>query len=158
MNFDFMKIIDLKALIIGNRESYIKSGTFINLTCTINAQIRDINDNHMSPINKKVTIITEWYKDNKLVNNYEHSGMKIVIDKNQSISHLLISKASAHDSGFYTCSPRSGYNDTIIIHVINGEQSAAMQHGISNAIQQRFHWLFFKHFLNIFIQFFLFLF
>lgn len=105
-----------KAKIMGNPELYIKSGSDINLTCIV----------LQTP---EPPSFIYWYHGTSLINYSQRGGINVVTEKQTRTSRLLISRALPEDSGNYTCSPSTSSSASVIIHVLQGEQPAAMQHG-----------------------------
>lgn len=105
-----------KAKILGNSELYIKSGSDINLTCIV----------LQTP---EPPSFIYWYRGGNVINYSQRGGISVVTEKQTRTSRLLISRALASDSGNYTCSPSSSDAASVFVHVLNGEQPAAMQHG-----------------------------
>ncbi|XP_017777363.1 PREDICTED: uncharacterized protein LOC108563253, partial [Nicrophorus vespilloides] len=105
-----------KAKILGNPELFIKSGSDINLTCIV-LQTPD-------PPN-----FIYWYRGENVINYSQRGGINVVTEKQTRTSRLLISRALSTDTGNYTCSPSSSDAASVMVHVLNGEQPAAMQHG-----------------------------
>lgn len=112
----FYSISVSKAKIVGNPELYIKSGSDINLTCIV-LQTPDPPS------------FIYWYRGAKVINYSQRGGISVVTEKQTRTSRLLISRALPTDSGNYTCSPSSSDAASVLVHVLNGEQPAAMQHG-----------------------------
>ncbi|CAL4137202.1 unnamed protein product, partial [Meganyctiphanes norvegica] len=57
-------------------------------------------------------------------------GVSIITESaEETKSVLLIQRAKANDSGTYTCVPRGAKNASISVHVLTGEQHAAIQGG-----------------------------
>ncbi|CAG9812962.1 unnamed protein product [Phaedon cochleariae] len=64
--------------------------------------------------------------------NYDspRGGVSVITEKgDNTVSYLLVQRAKDSDSGKYTCNPSNANPKTIIVHVLNGEYPAAMQHG-----------------------------
>lgn len=111
-----LNVVVSKAKILGNPELYIKSGSDINLTCIV-LQTPDPPS------------FIYWYRGGSVINYSQRGGISVVTEKQTRTSKLLISRALASDSGNYTCSPSSSDAASVLVHVLNGEQPAAMQHG-----------------------------
>lgn len=101
---------------MGNPELYIKSGSDINLTCIV-LQTPDPPS------------FIYWYRGGHVINYSQRGGISVVTEKQTRTSRLLISRALPSDSGNYTCSPSSSDSASVLVHVLNGEHPAAMQHG-----------------------------
>ncbi|XP_037925106.1 basement membrane-specific heparan sulfate proteoglycan core protein-like [Hermetia illucens] len=115
-----LHVVVSRAKILGNSELFIKSGSDINLTCLA----------MQSPIPPSFIY---WYKGKRVMNYSQRGGINVITERQTRTSKLLIAKASPADSGNYTCSPSSSDSASVVVHVINGEHPAAMQHGNSSA-------------------------
>ncbi|CAK9811173.1 Zwei Ig domain protein zig-8 [Anthophora plagiata] len=114
-----LSVVVSVAKINGNSELYIKSGSDINLTCIV----------LQTP---EPPSFIYWYKGDHVINYSQRGGISVITEKQTRTSRLLISRALPSDSGNYTCAP-SGINSTsVLVHVLNGEHPAAMQHGNSS--------------------------
>uniref|UniRef100_A0A8D8YMS9 Protein sidekick-1 n=1 Tax=Cacopsylla melanoneura TaxID=428564 RepID=A0A8D8YMS9_9HEMI len=115
-----LNVVISKAKILGNSELYIKSGSDINLTCVV-LETPDPPS------------FIYWYRGANVVNYSQRGGISVVTEKQTRTSRLVISKAGASDSGNYTCAPSSSDGASVVVHVLNGEHPAAMQHGNSSS-------------------------
>ncbi|KAL1453748.1 hypothetical protein WDU94_010062 [Cyamophila willieti] len=119
-----LNVVISKAKILGNSELYIKSGSDINLTCVV-LETPDPPS------------FIYWYRGANVVNYSQrgalHTGISVVTEKQTRTSRLVIAKAGASDSGNYTCAPSSSDGASVVVHVLNGEHPAAMQHGNSSS-------------------------
>ncbi|XP_054746482.1 uncharacterized protein LOC129251134 [Anastrepha obliqua] len=115
-----LNVVVSRAKILGNSELFIKSGSDINLTCLA----------MQSPIPPSFIY---WYKGKRVMNYSQRGGINVITERSTRTSKLLIAKATPSDSGNYTCSPSSSDSASVVVHVINGEHPAAMQHGNSSA-------------------------
>ncbi|CAH0561851.1 unnamed protein product [Brassicogethes aeneus] len=111
-----LNVVVSKAKIIGNAELFIRSGSDINLTCIV-LQTPDPPS------------FIYWYRGGNVINYSQRGGISVVTEKQTRTSRLLISRASSQDSGNYTCSPSSSDAASVVVHVLQREQPAAMQHG-----------------------------
>ncbi|KAK2718976.1 hypothetical protein QYM36_006106 [Artemia franciscana] len=114
----------------GPPEVYLKQGSVFLLTCTV-AQVAD-------------GTVVFWYKDGEAV---DISGRNIRVDTNLEksgplISRLQVQQALVGDSGNYTCAPTGSISASTMVHIINGEHPAAMQHGNVARSQDNFPVLF----------------
>ncbi|KAK9306672.1 hypothetical protein QLX08_002747 [Tetragonisca angustula] len=114
-----LSVVVSKAKINGNSELYIKSGSDINLTCIV----------LQTP---EPPSFIYWYKGDHVINYSQRGGINVVTEKQTRTSRLLISKALPADSGNYTCAPSTAESASVLVHVLNGEHPAAMQHGNSS--------------------------
>lgn len=126
---------------MGNPELYIRSGSDINLTCIV-LQTPDPPS------------FIYWYRGGNVINYSQRGGISVVTEKQTRTSRLLISRALPQDSGNYTCSPSSSDAASVLVHVLQGEQPAAMQHG-STTNKAPISWTI-NFILIIFIQFYFF--
>ncbi|XP_017062209.1 hemicentin-1 [Drosophila ficusphila] len=115
-----LNVVVSRAKILGNAELFIKSGSDINLTCLA----------MQSPVPPSFIY---WYKGKRVMNYLQRGGINVITERSTRTSKLLIAKATPADSGNYTCSPSSSDSASVVVHVINGEHPAAMQHGNSSA-------------------------
>lgn len=75
-----------------------------------------------------------WYRGGNVINYSQRGGISVVTEKQTRTSRLLISRALPEDSGNYTCSPSTSDAASILVHVLQGEQPAAMQHGRASGL------------------------
>ncbi|XP_023178435.1 limbic system-associated membrane protein [Drosophila hydei] len=122
-----LNVVVSRAKILGNAELFIKSGSDINLTCLA----------MQSPVPPSFIY---WYKGKRVMNYSQRGGINVITERSTRTSKLLIAKATSADSGNYTCSPSSSDSASVVVHVINGEHPAAMQHGNSSASSLRAMW------------------
>ncbi|KAJ8982817.1 hypothetical protein NQ317_010438 [Molorchus minor] len=111
-----LSVVVSKAKIMGNSELYIRSGSDINLTC-------------IALQTPEPPSFIYWYREGSVINYSQRGGINVVTEKQTRTSRLLIAKAVPEDSGNYTCSPSNSDDASVFVHVIQGEQPAAMQHG-----------------------------
>lgn len=105
-----------QARIEGPQEVYIQSGSTIKLTCLVNTH----SDN--------VGAVT-WYRDaHELDYDSPRGGVSIEIEKTptRTTSKLFLTRAVKMDSGNYTCAPKFADAAAVMVHVVNGEESAAV--------------------------------
>lgn len=112
-----------RARIMESPELFINSGSSINVTCAI----------EHSP---EPPVFVFWYHNDRMI-NYDAAkggpghitGAKRAPDS--YISSLFIRNAKPQDSGNYTCGPSNADSTSVVVHVLNGEKRAAMQHDLS---------------------------
>ncbi|XP_037082135.1 protein amalgam-like [Pollicipes pollicipes] len=109
------------ARILGGSSVYIQRGSDLNLTCTVS----------YSP---EPPSSVEWLHRNQVVRfNSARGGISVVTAKgHRTTSHLLIQRADGWDSGDYRCRPDNAEPATVTVHILDGEQPAAMQTGSSS--------------------------
>lgn len=109
----FFLCLAAQAMILGAEDVYVKKGSTISLTCSVNV--------HSSPPGSVV-----WYQGNTVV-DFESSrgGISLETEKTEAgtTSKLLVTKASLADSGNYTCLPSNANPASVFVHVLNGETS-----------------------------------
>nr|CAD7572034.1 unnamed protein product [Timema californicum] len=108
-----------QASIWGPEDVYVKKGSTISLTCSVNV--------HSSPPSSVL-----WYHGSSVLDfDSPRGGISLETEKTEAgtTSKLLVTKASLTDSGNYTCVPSNANPASVWVHVLNGEHPAAMQHG-----------------------------
>ncbi|XP_076377346.1 zwei Ig domain protein zig-8 isoform X1 [Megalopta genalis] len=112
-----------QAKILGPEDVYVKKGSTISLTCTVNVQ--SIPPSSVS-----------WHHGGAVVDFdspsvHRRGGVSLETEKTESgtTSKLLVTQARLTDSGNYTCIPSNANPASVMVHVLNGEHPAAMQHG-----------------------------
>ncbi|RZF35808.1 hypothetical protein LSTR_LSTR006266 [Laodelphax striatellus] len=112
-----------QAAILGPEEVFVKRGSTISLTCSVNV--------HSQPPGSVL-----WYQGISVVDfDSPRGGISLETEKTEAgtTSKLLVTKASLTDSGNYTCVPSNAKPASVYVHVLNGEHPAAMQHGEHSA-------------------------
>ncbi|XP_045512858.1 protein sidekick-1-like isoform X1 [Pieris brassicae] len=107
------------ATIWGSQDVYVKKGSTISLTCSVNV--------HSSPPSSASVL---WYHGNAVVDfDSPRGGISLETEKTEggTTSKLLVTKAALTDSGNYTCVPNNAHPASVSVHVLNGEHPAAMQ-------------------------------
>ncbi|XP_071749483.1 zwei Ig domain protein zig-8 isoform X2 [Lepeophtheirus salmonis] len=103
-------------------EKFYRGGSTIELKCIV------------EQIVGKPPEYVIWHHGDRLLNyDTERGGISVKTDlhKNGATSRLKIAKASNKDSGNYTCGMSSAFA-SVIVHILNGENPAAMQTGTSH--------------------------
>ncbi|XP_076356131.1 uncharacterized protein LOC143249704 [Tachypleus tridentatus] len=123
-----LNVVVAKATIPGGPNMYIQSGGTFNLTCII-------TDNTSPPT------YVFWYHDGRMINYDSTRGVSVITNKeSKSVSTLQIENASSSHSGNYSCTPSYADPANITVHVLNGENPAAMHHGgKANQSERCFH-------------------
>ncbi|XP_078032972.1 zwei Ig domain protein zig-8 isoform X1 [Augochlora pura] len=112
-----------QAKILGPEDVYVKKGSTISLTCTVNVQSTPPSS-------------VSWHHGGAVVDFdspsvHRRGGVSLETEKTESgtTSKLLVTQARLTDSGNYTCIPSNANPASVMVHVLNGEHPAAMQHG-----------------------------
>lgn len=111
-----MKVVDAAAEIIGAPDLHIKSGSMLRIVCSFKQ-------------NTEAPAFVFWYHDERMI-NYDKDRVSVSNDKFVSVLHIR--EADKTDSGNYSCVPSNAKPTFVIVHVLNGEKPAAMQHGHRN--------------------------
>lgn len=104
-------VIAAQANIWGPEDVYVKKGSTISLTCSINV--------HSTPPGSVL-----WYHGASVVDfDSPRGGISLETEKTESgtTSKLLVTKAALTDSGNYTCVPSNANPASVWVHVLNGE-------------------------------------
>nr|CAH7732376.1 unnamed protein product [Callosobruchus chinensis] len=104
-------VADAQAAISGPPEVYVKKGSTISLTCTVNV--------HSQPPSSVL-----WYHGSAVVDfDSPRGGISLETEKTEAgtTSRLLVTKALLSDSGNYTCMPSNASPASTIVHVLNGK-------------------------------------
>ncbi|XP_048267423.1 zwei Ig domain protein zig-8-like isoform X5 [Bombus affinis] len=114
-----LRVEAAQAKILGPEEVYVKKGSTISLTCTVNVQSTPPSS-------------VSWHHGGAVVDfDSPRGGVSLETEKTESgtTSRLLVTQARLTDSGNYTCIPSNANPASVMVHVLNGEHPAAMQHG-----------------------------
>ncbi|XP_050704083.1 kin of IRRE-like protein 1 [Eriocheir sinensis] len=105
-----------QARIEGPEEVFIQSGSTIKLSCLVNTH----SDN--------VGTVTWFRNAQELDYDSPRGGVSIEIEKTplRTTSKLFLTRATKADSGNYTCAPKFADAASLMVHVVNGEESAAV--------------------------------
>lgn len=102
-------IPDTLASILGSQDVYVKKGSTISLTCSVNV--------HSAPSS------IQWYHGTLPVDfDSKRGGISLETEKTETglTSKLLITKAALSDSGNYTCVPSNSSPASVSVHVLIG--------------------------------------
>ncbi|XP_077291162.1 zwei Ig domain protein zig-8-like [Arctopsyche grandis] len=114
-----LNVIVPKTKMEGLPEVYVKAGSTVNLRCTISRTLEE-------------PAYIFWYQDSERVLNNDRSFISMErLNVDTIVSQLTIHNTRRKDSGNYSCNPSNLQAANTILHVLNGEQPAAMQHGNS---------------------------
>ncbi|XP_046679484.1 Down syndrome cell adhesion molecule homolog isoform X2 [Homalodisca vitripennis] len=120
-----------QANIWGPEDVYVKKGSTISLTCSVNI--------HSTPPGSVL-----WYQGASVVDfDSPRGGISLETEKTEAgtTSKLLVTKAALTDSGNYTCVPSNANAASVYVHVLNGEHPAAMQHGRGSHVISSTCWI-----------------
>ncbi|KAG7175399.1 Zwei Ig domain protein zig-8-like 2, partial [Homarus americanus] len=112
--------VEARANILGKETMYVQSGSTVTLECVIKEEL-------------VIPGLVLWYQDDRLVDRDSRRVKVVTQVANVTTSTLTVTTAAQQDSGNYSCWPSSGRPDSVLVHVIQGEPPAAMQHGNSAA-------------------------
>ncbi|XP_044737636.1 zwei Ig domain protein zig-8-like [Chrysoperla carnea] len=113
-----LSVVEPITTVLGGPDIYINRGSTMNLTCIVKH----------SP--EPPPFIFWTHNDESINYDSPRGGVSVITEKGDiTVSYLLIQRAKGSDSGKYTCSPSNANSKTIVVHVLNGEHPAAMQHG-----------------------------
>ncbi|XP_069998247.1 obscurin [Penaeus vannamei] len=113
-----LTVVEARANIQGKETLYVQSGSTVTLECVIREEL-------------VIPGLVLWYQDDRLV---DRGSGRVTVDTtvgDVTTSKLTVAVAEKRDSGNYSCWPSAGRPDSVIVHVIQGDPPAAMQHGNS---------------------------
>ncbi|KAK8387919.1 hypothetical protein O3P69_020074 [Scylla paramamosain] len=113
-----LTVIEARANILGKEIIYLQSGSTVSLVCVIKEQL-------------VIPGLVLWYQDDRLVERQSSRVKVSTTVTNVTTSTLTVEAARLQDSGNYSCWPSAGRPDSVLVHVIQGDPPAAMQHGSS---------------------------
>ncbi|KRT84762.1 Immunoglobulin, partial [Oryctes borbonicus] len=120
-----------RARILGAPDLHVGKGSTINLTCSVRYSPEP--PAYMFWYHQDELILqVRNFASSKIVISYDSNrgGITVITEKGEvTTSSLLIQHADVSDSGKYSCSPSNADVASVIVHVLNGEQPAAMQTG-----------------------------
>ncbi|XP_055838922.1 zwei Ig domain protein zig-8-like [Episyrphus balteatus] len=121
-----LSIVEPITSIHGGPDLYIDTGSTVNLTCIVK---------HLP----EPPPLVRWTHNNEEINyDSARGGVSVITEKGDiTTSYLLIQKARISDSGVYTCSPSSANPKSVNVHVLYGEQPAAIQRGTRILLRNR---------------------
>ncbi|XP_068081825.1 zwei Ig domain protein zig-8 [Anabrus simplex] len=109
-----LQLVEARAELQGAPDKFIKSGSRLRLTCLLRRSTEP-------------PVYVFWYHERSMINYDEGRGVQV--RHGRYSSELVIEEARKVDSGNYTCVPSNARPASISVHILNGEEPAAMQHG-----------------------------
>ncbi|KAH8292613.1 hypothetical protein KR054_006464 [Drosophila jambulina] len=119
---NFLSLQAARAKILGSTEIHVKRDSTIALACSVNT--------HASSV--------LWYHGSSVVDfDSLRGGISLETEKTDigTTSRLMLTRASLKDSGNYTCVPNGAIPASVRVHVLTGEQPAAMQTSAAKGIR-----------------------
>ncbi|XP_052742447.1 lachesin-like [Bicyclus anynana] len=118
-HFVQLNVVVPKIEIVGEADLYVKAGSTVSLKCVITQALEE-------------PAYIFWYHNDERVLNYDRSLVEIRMERrapDTTVGNLIIYNPRREDSGNYSCSPSNLDSASVVLHVLSGEQPAAMQHG-----------------------------
>ncbi|XP_034244975.1 uncharacterized protein LOC117647361 [Thrips palmi] len=115
-NFIHLRVVEARCVIEGPAEKFVRSGSQLRLSCHIEQGTTE--PEYMF-----------WFKDGVMV-NYDHQNIyQVTVDLPNNTTVLVVERATRAQSGNYTCEAAQAKSASNYVHVISGENPAAMQTG-----------------------------
>ncbi|XP_035775384.1 uncharacterized protein LOC118457710 [Anopheles albimanus] len=111
-----LDVVEAKAEIFGPSEKYLKPGSMLRLTCRV------VQSN-------EPPLYIFWYHNNRMINYDAHRGVNVSTEADNRYSELFIAHTNTLNSGNYSCVSNNAVAASTLVHILNGENPAAMQHG-----------------------------
>ncbi|XP_068083515.1 limbic system-associated membrane protein [Anabrus simplex] len=111
-----LRVVEARAEIAGTSEKYLKLGSALKLLCTLRQSTEP-------------PVYVFWYHNNRMINYDKDRGVNVTTEFQSKTSTLYISSATREHSGNYSCVPNNAQPASSYVHILNGENPAAMQHG-----------------------------
>ncbi|XP_011504604.1 PREDICTED: Down syndrome cell adhesion molecule [Ceratosolen solmsi marchali] len=121
-----VEIVDEHGATAGDK--FYKAGSTIELKCVV------------SKVPHPTGYVTWMHGARTLNYDTIRGGISVKTDMGAegAVSRLYIANANKKDSGNYSCALADVAATTVSVHVLNGENPAAMQHGASEALRSTF--------------------
>ncbi|XP_050305432.1 zwei Ig domain protein zig-8-like isoform X2 [Anthonomus grandis grandis] len=111
-----LNVVEARADIQGPSEKYLKPGSGLRLQCTVLQSTEPPS-------------YVFWYHNNRMINYDVDRGINVTTELSEKSSTLTITNAATRHSGNYSCVPSNAQPASTYVHILNGENPAAMQHG-----------------------------
>ncbi|CAK1542421.1 unnamed protein product [Leptosia nina] len=118
-HFVQLNVVVPKIEIAGESEIYVKAGSTVSLRCVITQALEE-------------PAYIFWYHNERRVLGYRRGLRDIRVERtgpDTTVGHLVLHHPVREDSGNYSCAPSNLASASVVLHVLSGEQPAAMQHG-----------------------------
>ncbi|XP_045513802.1 hemicentin-2-like [Pieris brassicae] len=118
-HFVQLNVVVPKIEIAGESEIYVKAGSTVSLKCIITQALEE-------------PAYIFWYHNDQRVLSYRRGLRDIRVERvgpDTTVGHLVLHHPVREDSGNYSCAPSNLDSASVVLHVLSGEQPAAMQHG-----------------------------
>ncbi|XP_063603255.1 cell adhesion molecule DSCAML1-like isoform X3 [Penaeus indicus] len=120
--FVHLEVVEAESEILGAPEKHVKLGSILRLVCIMHHTTEPLS-------------YVFWYRGTEMINYESEEGTgSVVVESDDHTSVLMVTRASRHHSGNYTCAPSNAKPTSILVHILNGEYPAAMQHGVSSCM------------------------
>ena len=107
-------VIEPTTNILGPKQLYIEKGSTINLNCIIKA----------GPLNLNPAYVFWNYNGKVITYDRERGGTVVISERSeQTTSSLIITHATATDTGQYECDSSASYSKHVNVHVIRRGKS-----------------------------------
>ncbi|CAH1127757.1 unnamed protein product [Ceutorhynchus assimilis] len=111
-----LNVVEARADIQGPSEKFLKPGSGLRLQCTV-----------LQSTEPPAYVF--WYHNNRMINYDVDRGINVTTELSEKSSTLTITNAATRHSGNYSCVPSNAQPASTYVHILNGENPAAMQHG-----------------------------
>ncbi|CAO1384262.1 unnamed protein product, partial [Diamesa serratosioi] len=111
-----LNVVEARAEINGPSEKYLKPGSILRLSCRVLENIEN-------------PLYIFWYHNSRMINYDLHRGINVSTEPDNKYSELVISQTTTSHSGNYSCVTNNAISSSTLVHIFNGENPAAMQHG-----------------------------
>ncbi|XP_063603247.1 cell adhesion molecule DSCAML1-like isoform X2 [Penaeus indicus] len=119
--FVHLEVVEAESEILGAPEKHVKLGSILRLVCIMHHTTEPLS-------------YVFWYRGTEMINYESEEGTgSVVVESDDHTSVLMVTRASRHHSGNYTCAPSNAKPTSILVHILN-EYPAAMQHGVSSCM------------------------
>ncbi|XP_061719691.1 hemicentin-2-like [Cydia pomonella] len=123
-HFVQLNVVVPKIEIAGEAEVFVRAGSTVRVTCVITQALEE-------------PAYIFWYHNGARVLDYDRSARDIRMERrapDTTVGDLVMYNTRREDSGNYSCAPSNLDSASVVLHVLSGEQPAAMQHGNAAAL------------------------